>query len=91
MNTARKHAEFADSFTQYDLEFFAHLRSFVKLLARHGVRAEALSPTGITEYKGLGSGFVNFLIYERGQLIFRRAYLWPAKMSFEIRTAGINE
>jgi phosphate transport system substrate-binding protein len=42
-------------------------------------------------YKGLGSGFVNFLIYERGQLIFRRAYLWPAKMSFEIRTAGINE
>jgi phosphate transport system substrate-binding protein len=42
-------------------------------------------------YKGLGSGFVNFLIYERGQLIFRRAYLWPAKMSFEVRTAGINE
>jgi phosphate transport system substrate-binding protein len=42
-------------------------------------------------YKGLGSGFVNFLIYERGQLIFRRAYLWPAKMSFEIRNAGIND
>jgi phosphate transport system substrate-binding protein len=42
-------------------------------------------------FKGLGSGFVNFLIYERGQLIFRRAYLWPAKMSFEVRTAGINE
>lgn len=41
-------------------------------------------------YQGLGSGFVNFLIYERGQLIFRRAYLWPAKMSFEIRNAGIN-
>ncbi len=42
-------------------------------------------------YKGLGSGFVNFLIYERGQLIFRRAYLWPAKMSFEVRNAGIND
>lgn len=42
-------------------------------------------------YKGLGSSFVNFLIYERGQLIFRRAYLWPAKMSFEVRNAGINE
>ena len=40
-------------------------------------------------YKGLGSGFVNFLIYERGQLIFRRAYLWPAKMPFEVRNAGI--
>jgi phosphate transport system substrate-binding protein len=42
-------------------------------------------------YDGLGSGFVNFLIYERGQLIFRRAYLWPAKMPFEIRNAGIND
>jgi phosphate transport system substrate-binding protein len=42
-------------------------------------------------YQGLGSGFANFLIYERGQLIFRRAYLWPAKMSFEVRNAGINE
>jgi phosphate transport system substrate-binding protein len=40
-------------------------------------------------YNGLGSGFVNFLIYERGQLIFRRAYLWPAQMSFEVRTAGV--
>ena len=25
-------------------------------------------------YKGLGSGFANFLIYEKGQLIFKRAY-----------------
>ncbi len=36
-------------------------------------------------YAGLGSGFVNFLQYERGQLIFRRAYLWPARMPFEVR------
>jgi phosphate transport system substrate-binding protein len=42
-------------------------------------------------YEGLGSGFTNFLIYERGQLIFRRAYLWPARMKFEIRNAGIDE
>ncbi|HEY8398291.1 MAG TPA: substrate-binding domain-containing protein [Flavihumibacter sp.] len=42
-------------------------------------------------WQGLGSGFANFLIYERGQLIFRRAYLWPAKMAFEIRNAGIDE
>jgi phosphate transport system substrate-binding protein len=42
-------------------------------------------------YEGLGSGFVNFLIYERGQLIFSRAYLWPARMRFEIRNADINE
>ena len=36
-------------------------------------------------YPGLGSGLVNFLTYERGQLIFRRAYLWPARMGFEVR------
>src|SRR5207302_9811721 len=42
-------------------------------------------------YRGLGSGFANFLIYERGQLIIRRAYLWPAKMPFEVRKAGINQ
>ncbi len=36
-------------------------------------------------FAGLGSGFVNFLQYERGQLIFKRAYLVPARMSFEVR------
>ncbi len=36
-------------------------------------------------YAGLGSGLVNFLQYERGQLIFKRAYLWPARMPFEVR------
>lgn len=34
---------------------------------------------------GLGSGFLNFLSEERGQLIFRRAFLVPAKMSFKNR------
>ncbi|CAN5371798.1 substrate-binding domain-containing protein [soil metagenome] len=41
-------------------------------------------------YNGLGSGFANFLQYERGQLIFRRAYLAPAKMNFSIRPAILN-
>ena len=41
-------------------------------------------------YNGLGSGFANFLNYEKGQLIFRRAYLWPAKMNFNIRSATLN-
>lgn len=41
-------------------------------------------------YNGLGSGFANFMEYERGQLIFRRAYLWPAKMNFSIRRATLN-
>ncbi|MGB8192204.1 MAG: substrate-binding domain-containing protein [Chitinophagaceae bacterium] len=36
-------------------------------------------------FGGLGSGFVNFLEGERGQLIFRRAYLLPARMSFNVR------
>lgn len=42
-------------------------------------------------YRGLGSGFVNFLTLERGQLIFRRAYLWPAKMPFGLRNANITQ
>jgi phosphate transport system substrate-binding protein len=41
-------------------------------------------------YDGLGSGFSNFLIYERGQLIFKRAYLFPARMSFDVRATKIN-
>ena len=41
-------------------------------------------------YQGLGSGFTNFLADENGQLIFRRAYLGPAKINFTIRTATIN-
>src|ERR1035438_1710315 len=41
-------------------------------------------------YNGLGGGFANFLTYEKGQLIFRRAYLWPAKMNFSIRSATLN-
>ncbi len=39
---------------------------------------------------GLGAGFVSFLKNERGQLIFRRAYLGH-KMSFNIRDVKINE
>lgn len=34
---------------------------------------------------GLGTGFMNFLTLERGQLIFRRSLLVPAKMYFGIR------
>jgi phosphate transport system substrate-binding protein len=42
-------------------------------------------------YDGLGSGFANFLIYEKGQLIFQRAYLLPARMQFEVREMKISE
>lgn len=41
-------------------------------------------------FNGLGRGFVNFLSTERGQLIFRRAYLVPAKMDFSIRKVHIK-
>jgi phosphate transport system substrate-binding protein len=34
---------------------------------------------------GLGSGLLNFMSEERGQLIFRRSFLVPAKMSFQKR------
>ncbi len=42
-------------------------------------------------FNGLGRGFVSFMIYERGQLIFKRAYLLPARMQFEVRNMNIKE
>lgn len=42
-------------------------------------------------YSGLGSGLVNFLTHEKGQLIFKRAYLAPARMALQVRQAGIEE
>ncbi|HMG83393.1 MAG TPA: substrate-binding domain-containing protein [Ferruginibacter sp.] len=42
-------------------------------------------------YSGLGWNFIDFLQFERGQLIFRRAYLEPSKIGFQIRTVKINE
>jgi phosphate transport system substrate-binding protein len=42
-------------------------------------------------FSGVGNNFVNFLQYERGQLIFREAYLWPTQMSFDIQDAQISQ
>lgn len=42
-------------------------------------------------FSGIGNNFVNFLQYERGQLIFSKAYLWPARMNFQIRDAQISQ
>lgn len=39
--------------------------------------------------RGLGSGFYNFLTGQKGQLIFKRAYLLPAKMQFEVRNVSM--
>jgi phosphate transport system substrate-binding protein len=41
-------------------------------------------------FRGVGNNFANFLQFERGQLIFRRAYLVPANMSFDIRSMQIS-
>ena len=42
-------------------------------------------------HKGLGHGFAEFLTAERGQLIFKRAYLMPAHMRFTMRNANLSE
>jgi len=42
-------------------------------------------------YSGVGSNFMNFLQYERGQLIFYKAYLYPSNMPFEVRDAQISQ
>jgi phosphate transport system substrate-binding protein len=43
------------------------------------------------QHYGLGKGFANFLKSERGQLVFRRAYLQPAIRPFYIRNAELEE
>lgn len=42
-------------------------------------------------FTGLGRGFANFLTHEKGQLIFRRGYLVPARMALQIRKANVSE
>lgn len=42
-------------------------------------------------YAGLGSGFSNFLTGEKGQLIFRRAYLAPSRMNLQVRNMDMEE
>jgi phosphate transport system substrate-binding protein len=42
-------------------------------------------------YSGVGNNFINFLVNERGQLIFKRAYLMPARMNFEIRNVQMEQ
>jgi len=39
---------------------------------------------------GLGTGFVNYLSLERGQLVFRRSYLVPAKIDFTVRKSTME-
>ena len=44
------------------------------------------------KHTGLAHGFANFLRGERGQLIFKRAYLVPAQLQFiNIRNASFRE
>jgi phosphate transport system substrate-binding protein len=42
-------------------------------------------------WSGVGNNFVNFLQYERGQLVFQKAYLWPTGMSFQVRDVQISQ
>jgi|SRR5664279_838097 len=42
-------------------------------------------------FSGIGSNFVNFLQFERGQLIFKRSYLVPARMNFDVRDVEIQQ
>lgn len=42
-------------------------------------------------YAGLGKGFAHFLINQKGQLIFKRAYLAPSRMNLEVRRMDVEE
>ncbi len=61
------------------------------IMSKHYPLVRALYYILKENFTGLGTGFVNFMRYERGQLIFRRAYLAPGKMSFLVRSVKIND
>jgi len=42
-------------------------------------------------HNGLGHGFADFMTGERGQLIFKRAYLLPSQLSANIKRAKLRE
>lgn len=42
-------------------------------------------------YAGLGKGFAHFLINQKGQLIFKRAYLAPSRMNLEVRRMDVED
>jgi phosphate transport system substrate-binding protein len=42
-------------------------------------------------YRGLGTGFANFMSGEIGQIIFRRSYLAPAQKNLGIRPVRLKE
>jgi phosphate transport system substrate-binding protein len=42
-------------------------------------------------HEGLGDGFADFMSGERGQLIFKRAYLMPAQQKFYFRPVRLEE
>jgi phosphate transport system substrate-binding protein len=42
-------------------------------------------------YSGLGRGFVNFMTGQKGQLIFKQAYLVPGRLALQVRQANISE
>ena len=42
-------------------------------------------------YSGVGNNFANFLQFERGQLIFSKAYLWPARMNFQVEDVQMTK
>lgn len=43
------------------------------------------------KFTGLGTGFTNYLSYERGQLVFRRSFLVPGKMDFRLRKSLLSK
>jgi phosphate transport system substrate-binding protein len=42
-------------------------------------------------FSGVGNNFINFLVNERGLLIFKRSYLVPARMSFDVRNVEMQQ
>jgi phosphate transport system substrate-binding protein len=58
---------------------------------RYPMRRELVYILKENHRSGLGHGFKNFMTGEIGQLIFRRAYLVPAHLQFNVRPATMRD
>lgn len=70
------------------LEFYQPYQAYIAL--RYYPLTRELYCIRTETYPGLGTGFMNFLSKERGQLIFQHAQLFPLRMNVVIREAAIS-
>jgi len=84
INTVRVAALYNDSIREYQQPYQAYvaMRSYPLSRNLYFIKNEP--------HQGLGTGFANFLLRDRGQLIFAHAHMFPLRTSVILRPAHLN-